>query len=46
MEAKMATAIVEVTEQSYDERVKQGIVLLDFWDAWCGRPRAAKAAGA
>jgi thioredoxin 1 len=38
MEAKMAiaTGTVQVTEQSFDETVKQGIILLDFWAAWCG----------
>jgi len=34
MEATMAT--VQVTEQTFEETVKQGIVLLDFWAAWCG----------
>jgi thioredoxin len=29
-------ATVQVTEENFEATVKQGIVMLDFWAAWCG----------
>jgi thioredoxin 1 len=29
-------ATVKLTDQTHDDIVKEGIVLIDFWAAWCG----------
>src|SRR5687768_14235844 len=35
-EPGMGNKTVRVTEETFEETVQSGIVVLDFWAAWCG----------
>ena len=32
----MAEGVIELDGNSYDDAVKSGVVLVDFWAPWCG----------
>ncbi len=33
---KMETSVMEITDGSFEETIKNGVTLVDFWASWCG----------
>lgn len=32
----MSTGLLELTSQNFDETIRTGVTLVDFWAPWCG----------